>query len=132
MDEQVTLPDLQVMYVESTAGTAGAAAAFDQLESRLSSLKRRRFYGTFQRPLGPYRACVAVEGGEDAAVVGLKTWEIPGGKYSRRKLLNWQAEISRIGEAFESMAKERSCDMSRPSIEFYSSQKEVVLFLPVN
>src|SRR5689334_12831655 len=85
MDEQVILPDLKVMYVESPTGTAGAAAAFDQLESRLPSLKRRKFYGTFQRPLGPYRACTAIEAGENSAMMGLSTGVIPGGKYKRRK-----------------------------------------------
>ena len=132
MDDQVTLPDVQVVYVESATGTAGAATAFDQLENRLQSLKRRKFYGTFQRPLGPYRACTAVEADENAAMVGLKTWVIPGGKYRRRKLMNWQADVARIGEAFESMAKDGASDLSRPSIEFYRSQKEVVLFLPVS
>ena len=131
MNEQVTLPDVQVLYVESGSGLAGASEAFDRLEARFPSLRGRKFYGTFQRPAGPYRACTAIETGDDAATLGLKTWVIPGGKYSRRKLLDWQARISEIGATFQSMAQDGSCDASRPSIEFYRSEKELVLFLPM-
>ena len=45
--QQVTRPEVQVMYVESATGLAGAAEAFDRLEARFPSLKGRRFYGTF-------------------------------------------------------------------------------------
>ena len=72
--QQVTLPEVQVMYVESATGLAGAAEAFDRLEARFPSLKGRRFYGTFQPPAGPYRACTAIEPGDDAPSLGLKTW----------------------------------------------------------
>ena len=129
--QQVTLPEVQVMYVESATGLAGAAEAFDRLEARFPSLKGRRFYGTFQPPAGPYRACTAIEPGDDAPSLGLKTWVIPGGKYSRRKLLKWQARIPEIGETFQSMAKEGERDSSRPSVEYYRSEKELVLFLPM-
>ena len=89
----VVRPEVPVMYVESAAGLAGAAEAFRQLEARLPGLKRRRFYGTFQPPDGPYRACVAREPGDDPPALGLATWTIPGGKYGRGKLANWEAQI---------------------------------------
>jgi hypothetical protein len=131
MSEQVTLPDVQVMYIESATGLAGASEAFDQLEARFPSLKGRKFYGTFQPPAGPYRACIAIVPGDDAVALGLKTWVIPGGKYIRRKLLNWQTRTPEIGTTFQSMAQEAERDSSRPSIEHYRSEKELVLFLPV-
>jgi len=131
MSQQVMLPAMQVMYVESSTGLAGASEAFDRLEARFPSLKGRKFYGTFEPPGGPYRACTAIEPGDDAPALGLEMWVIPGGTYTRRKLLNWQTRIPEIGETFESMAKEGERDSSRPSIEFYMSEKELVLFLPV-
>jgi len=131
MSHQVTLPELQVMYVESSTGLAGAADAFDRLEARFPSLKGRKFYGTFQPPAGPYRACTVVEPGDDATALGLPTWVIPGGKYGRQRLMNWQPQIPEIGKTFQSMAQEGERDTSRPSIEFYRSEKEVVLFLPL-
>lgn len=129
--QHVTLPDVDVMYVESGTGLAGAAGAFDQLEARLASLKGRKFYGTFQPPAGPYRACVAIEPGDDPRALGLATWAIPGGRYARRKLMNWRERMPEIGEAFRRMAEESERDGSRPSIELYRSEKELLLFLPV-
>ncbi len=131
MVQQAILPEVQVMYVESATGLAGASEAFDRLEARFKNLKGRKFYGTFVPPAGPYRACVAVQPGDDAAALGLPVCTIPGGKYSRLKLMDWTSKIPEIGATFKRMAEESEHDSSRPSIEFYRSQKEVVLFLPV-
>ena len=129
--ERVTLPDVQVMYVESDRGLAGASGAFDRLEARFPSLKRRKFYGTFHPPAGPYRACVAIESGDDVAALGLPTWVLPGGSYCRSKLMNWTKRTAEIGKTFQRMSEQYERDASRPSIEFYRSQKELLLFLPV-
>jgi len=122
---------IPVMYVESTTGLPGAAEAFSQLEGRLPSLKRRRFYGTFQPPDGPYRACVAVEPDDDPRAMGLVEWTIPGGEYAHDRLKNWEDHIPEIGRTFERIARECERDPSRPSVEFYRSQKELVLLFPV-
>jgi hypothetical protein len=98
---QLALSEVRVIYVESDTGLAGASEAFDRLEAHFPSLKGRKFYGTFQAPDGPYRACAAVGPGDDAAALGLKTRVIPGGKHSRRKPLEWQARIPKIGETFD-------------------------------
>jgi len=129
--EHVTLPDVHVMYVESTTGTAGAAKAFETLEAPFPTLKGRKFYGTLQPPAGLYRACVAIEPGDDVAAFGFPTWTIPGGKYARAKLVDWEKNLPEIGRTFERMSAESDRDASRPSIEFYRSQREMVLFLPV-
>jgi hypothetical protein len=130
--EEVTLPDREVMYVESTAGFAGAAKAFDTLEAAFPSLRGRKFYGTFQPPEGPYRACVAIEPSDDVAALGLPRWTIPGGTYRRAKLANWEQHLPEIGQTFERMRQEGAHDGRRPSIEFYRSQRELILFLPIS
>jgi hypothetical protein len=129
--QQVEQPEIAVMYVESPTGLAGAAEAFRELEARLPGLKRREFYGTFQPPDGPYRACVAIAPGDDPARMGLARWTIPGGKYARGKLANWENHIPQIGQTFRRMAQECERDPSRPSVEFYRSQRELVLLLPI-
>lgn len=128
---RVARPDVPVMYVESATGFAGAADAFDRLEAKLPGLTGRKFYGTWEPPAGPYRACVAIEPGDDATALGLATWIIPGGTYGRRTLRNWEDHVPEIGRIFQQMREENGPDVGRPSIEFYRSQKELVLFLPV-
>lgn len=72
------LEDIPVTYVAAENGPAGAAEAFRLLESRLPSLKRRRFYGSVQA--GEYRACVRTTPGDQPDAMGLLTWVIPGGR----------------------------------------------------
>ena len=126
----VTLDDIDVMYVVALGGPSGAPAAFTALEAPLKSLKGRRFYGTYLA--GEYRACVAIEPGDNPAALGLASWTIPGGKFEKRKLKDWQSRLPEIGATFIAMAREFDADESRPSVEFYRSSRELVLFLPVN
>ena len=98
------------------------------LEAGLTSLKGRKFYGVV---LGDeYRACVTVAAG-DADQRPFPTWIIPGGRYVRRRLLDWESNLHTIGAVFEELRRRPDADPSRPAIEFYRSQKERLLMVPV-
>ena len=127
------LEDIEVMYVESPNGPAGSKEAFDKLESSLASLKGRKFYGTFQYSTGQYRACVAIDSTDNPQSLGFEVWKIPGGKYARQKLDNWTERVDEILTMFEKLSHEYEGrnDSSRPSIEFYKSQKELILLFPI-
>lgn len=124
---------IQVMFVESPNGPEGSREAFKKLESRLASLKGRKFYATFQYPNGPYRACVAIEKDDNPVALGFDTWTIPGGTYARGRLENWTERLGDIPNAFTRLSEEYRgrIDRSRPSIEFYKSQTELIVFLPI-
>jgi hypothetical protein len=124
-----TRDPVTVMYVVSPNGTGGASGAFDTLEARLPSLKGRKFYGTMLN--GEYRACVALEPQDSPAAMGLETWTIPGGVYVRRKLPDWPEHVEEIGQIFGALAAEHPRDPARPNVEFYRSQKELLLFMAV-
>jgi hypothetical protein len=126
---EVMLDDIPVMYVLSQSGPEGAKQAFNVLESRFKSLRGRRFYGTFYE--GEYRACVAIQPEDNPEGLGLEASTIPGGKYVREKLMNWTRRIPEIGKIFMEMGEEHSYDPDRPSIEYYRSQVELHLLLPV-
>ncbi len=126
---EVTLSDIEVMYVAADGGPAGAKEAFEKLESYFSSIKGRKFYGTYHE--GQYRACVAIMPEDDPSRMGLNTCIIPGGRYFRTKMKEWLERIPEIEQTFISLAKQYPSDPERPSIEFYRSQKELILFLPV-
>jgi len=125
----VTLDDVRVMFLVSPSGPQGAGEAFDRLEARLPSLKGRKFYGTMLN--GEYRACVALETQDAPAAMGLETWTIPGGAYARRKLEGWSERLAEIGQIFGALAAEYPRDPARPNIEFYRSQKQLLLFMAV-
>jgi hypothetical protein len=124
-----TRDPVTVMYVVSPNGAGGASGAFDRLEACLPSLKGRKFYGTMLN--GEYRACVALEPQDRPAAMGLETWTIPGGAYVRRKLPDWPEHVEEIGQIFGALAAEHPRDPARPNVEFYRSQKELLLFMAV-
>jgi hypothetical protein len=61
------------------------------------------------------------------------TWTIPGGSYARGKLPNWSEHPDRIGPSFDRLvdAYRERIDPARPSIEWYKSQRELILLLPI-
>jgi len=129
----VELQVIPVLRVKADMKGKGPSAAFDLLESRLPSLKCRKFYGTFQfKPDGEeYYACVARIDSDDPGKMQLETGVIPGGWYAHRKLMDWEKNLSKLPSLFEEMARTLDGDPERLSLEFYRSQAELHLFLPV-
>lgn len=114
------------MYVRAEGGPAGAAAAFHTLEGQLASLRGRKFFGTFHA--GEYRACVQRRDDDDPQALGLETWTIPGGLFLRRRL---EGGPENIATTIAAMAETALKDTSRPVIEIYKRENEVILLLPV-
>ena len=129
----VELQEIPVLRVKADMKGKGPSAAFDLLESKLPSLKGRKFYGTFQfKPdREEYYACVARVDSDDPGKMQLETGVIPGGLYVRSKLMDWEKNLSKLPGLFEEMAHTHDVDSKRPSLEFYRSQAELHLFLPV-
>jgi len=130
---ETTIKDVEVMFVESPNGPAGSGEAFHKLETRLTSLKGRKFYAAYQYSTGQYRACVAIENPDEPEQLGFQKWSIPGGLYAQEKLTDWTDHADQIPDLFGKMSQQCQgrIDSSRPSIEFYKSQKELILLLPV-
>jgi len=126
---------METSYVELQADMKGKGpkAAFDLLESKLPTIKGRKFYGTFLlTPDGEeYYACVARIDSDDPEKMQLETGLIPGGWYARSKLVDWEKNLSKLPSLFEEMTRTHDTDPKRPSLEFYRSQGEMHLFLPV-
>jgi hypothetical protein len=129
----VELQEIPVIRVRADMKGKGPSAAFDLLESKLPTLKGRKFYGTFQfTPDGEeYYACVVRMSSDDPEKMELETGVIPGGWYVRSKLVDWQTNLSKLPSLFGEMRRSNEVDPGRPSLEFYRSQEEMQLFLPV-
>jgi len=130
---EVTLSPIPVLFVFSKNGTTGACAAFDALEKNLPNLKKRRFYGVLEESpeTGLYRACVGIMEGDNPKAMGLDTWTIPGGKYARAKIKNWSDHLKDIDPTFSQLEDQYKKDSDRPLIEYYRSDNELLLLLPI-
>jgi hypothetical protein len=131
-DAIVMVRDTPVMYVAGETGkpiAEQAPKAFKQLEAKLFSLKGKKFYGAV---LGDeYRACVAIDPNDDPLSLPHPTWTLPGGKYVRRRIPNWEQHLDLIGPTCETLRRRSDFDPSRPTIEYYRSQKELLVMVPV-
>jgi hypothetical protein len=132
IDTIVIVPDTTVMYVAGVVGkpiAEQAPNAFTELEAKLSSLTGRKFYGVV---LGDeYRACVAIGPNDDSLSLPHPTWTLPGGRYVRRRVRNWEANLHLIGLTCQTLRQRSDFDPSRPIIEYYRSQKELFVLVPV-
>jgi predicted transcriptional regulator YdeE len=115
----VDLPDLRLMVTRGDEFPSGIRAAWDRLESRLSSLKGRKFYGVVlcEESQMVYYAGVEPASEEEVSLLGLATMIVKGGKYARAKLLDWPNHTNKIGEIFAELMRDFGVDPKGPTVE---------------
>lgn len=135
-DTILILENIPAMRVKADMKSGGPAEAMQILESKLPSFKGRRFYGCYRvddNQVEEYYACVARFESDEPQKMQLDTWDIPGGKYVRRKIMNWE-KVIRDGELptlAREFARECDADPARFTIEYYRSHDELHLLMPV-
>lgn len=135
MDTYVERSETEVLRVRADMKGSGPAGAMRLLESKLPSLKGRKFYGAFRllEEGEEYFACVERIAEDDPAGMALDVGMLPGGLYVRRKLNDWEKIIAsgKLGDHFEELIRTHEFDATRPEIEYYRSMSEMHLLLPV-
>lgn len=129
----VELPDLNLMVVRADDFPSGLKTAWDTLESKLSSLKGREFYGAsrYEGSQMVYFAGVVPVGDEEVTALALPTISIKGGKYARVKLLDWPNHTNEIGPIFGELTQEFPVAPNGWVLEYYRSQSELHLLVPL-
>jgi len=127
------LDELKFMYVQALSFPDGIQDAWDKLERPLSTLNRRKFYGISHIIDGAieYRACVIPLDDSEPLRLGFDIFTIPSGWYATKKLIDWPKHKHMMKIIFEELSNKYPLDNTRPYIEFYRSQKEVVLMIPI-
>jgi hypothetical protein len=132
----VQLSTIPVLRVLADWSGGGPAAAMAKLEAKLPSIKGRKFYGVFRAtPTGEeYFACVAKLDSDDPRRMELDVGEIPGGWYARRKVTDWSRDLEQLAVQFQDMIRVlgENVDKGRPEIEFYRSQSDMFVLVPVH
>ncbi len=129
---EVTFPDTLVMYVAGDPSwpiPEQAKQACAALEGALDSLLGRRFFGVLVG--GAYRACSSLVEADDAAALPHPTWTIPGGRYARTWISDWEEPTDQIGAAFEVLYALPNVDTARPALEYYRSRRDLFVMVPV-
>jgi predicted transcriptional regulator YdeE len=130
----VQLPDLHLVVVRAERDReAEIKAAWQTLESKLPSLKGRKFYGVMSREeSGPvYYAGLETADDDEVRSLGLPTFSIRAGSYVRVRILDWHQHTDQIGVIFDDLEKSFPIDPRRPSLEHYRSNSELDLLAPL-
>ena len=108
-------------------------AAWQTLESKLTSLKGRKFYGLCYADASgtAYYAGVEPRDVEEVITIGLPTMAFTGGKYARVKLLDWPKHTDRISAIVEELERTFRADPARPVVEHYRSHSELHVLVPI-
>ncbi len=135
MSDIVDLATIPVMC-STVVGVEDVSKAVDSVEEKLGhKLTGRKCYGvsTEDEKGLHYRACVAIQEGDDPASLGLEVSKIPGGKYAKDRIRPWdyKKDVPLLIEKFEKMSKEHEPDKTRPSVEFYRRHDDLILYLPI-
>jgi hypothetical protein len=132
-DPVVDRAALAVLRILADMDGAGPSGAFAQLEAALPTLKGRHFYGTMLiTSEGPtYYACVERIPTDPEPTPPIEGGAIAGGRYARRKVNDWERKVAELPGIVRDMIAQNDHDPSRPTVEFYRSQKELHLLLPV-
>jgi predicted RNA-binding protein with PIN domain len=125
--------DVAVLYVGELGPPAEVAPrVWERLESAVTDLKGRRFYGAFYPRSSDYRACVEIVDLAEDAQLGLESAVLPGGRYLRARLRGDPKDLyPQIGPTFDALSQVAEPDLDRPSLEFYRRRDEVDLLLPI-
>lgn len=123
---------IPVMFLEIPDEVEAFAPAWERLETAVGPLRGRRFYGAFWGAENRYRVCAEIREGDDPAVIGLETFELPGGPHLRAQLKGEAPAVyGRIGLVAQALRKLAPIDDSLPGVEFYRRHGEIDILLPV-
>lgn len=125
--------DTKLIVCHATEFPAGIKDSWDRLESKLASLKGRKFYGLTYFKDGEliYYAGLEPLDENEVASLGFPTMMLKGGKYARVKLMDWNNHADEISDIFGELMEEYQKDPTGPTVEFYRSQSELHLMIPL-
>ena len=129
----VDQPEIELIVCRADEFPASIKESWERLESKLVSLKGRKFYGLtfFENGQLVYYAGLQPLDKEEAASLGFPTLKLKGGKYVRVKLPDWNKHADEIGPLFDELMETYKKDPAGPTVEFYRSHTELHLMIPI-
>jgi hypothetical protein len=129
----IELSSILTMSVKVEKFPDDVKGAFSSLEKKLHSKNGRQFFGAVNvgQSSIDYQACLVQKDKYEHIVLGLENYTIPGGKYVTNKLVNWSKNTHLIKEMFCELEHKFRFDANRPQLEYYKSNRELILMLPI-
>ena len=75
--------------------------------------------------------CVKIEDDNNLNAPGLLEVHLPKGNYVRERITDWEKNLSQIPFIIDKISADNLVDPERYIIEFYRSEKELFLLIPM-
>ena len=136
MKHNVTLvnqPEIELIVCRATEFPTGIKDSWERLESKLASLRGRKFYGLtfFEDGQLVYYAGLQPIDEREINALGFPTLKLKGGKYARVRLLDWNNHADEISPIFDELMEKYKKEPNGPTVEFYRSNTELHLMIPL-
>ncbi len=133
LNRQVILDAITTLSVKANRFPEEVDSAFSKIEKQYGKNSSHTFFGAinFNNAEVEYRACLEQKNKHAHNIQGIEKYIIPGGRYVSSRLLNWTRNTHLIKEIFNDLENKYIFDQTRPQLEYYKSNRELVLMLPI-
>ncbi len=131
----ITIAPVDIIYLRSEKGIVSAGQCFGQFSEKIQhDWAQRQCIGlSYMDGEGlVYEAAATVKNKAEAENFGLDSKRLMGGLHAATMLKNWRTDTANIGKSFEALEKEVDMDNSRPFLEIYVNENDVMLLIPVH
>jgi predicted transcriptional regulator YdeE len=132
MDTYEVKKDISVFGFQVKTFPERIGEAFDSLIAMVPEGLNRSYYGiSFMTPKNEvvYIAAVEEKNKGEAEKNRCNRYTIEKGKYIVVRVLGWREKTDRIKDVFDSMMKEKSIDLTKPCIEWYINDDEMLCMI---
>lgn len=128
MEKYILPDDLRVFGVQVKTFPNGISEAFDSLVKMLSGRFDRSFYGIsyVENDAMVYIAAAVEKYKGEAEKYNCKGYTIEKGEYLTETVNEWRKKTDRIGDVFHDMMRDARVDKTKPAVEWYKNDEEML------
>ncbi len=131
MEKYTLTEDLKVFGIQVDKFPTGIGEAFDKLVKMIPEGFKRSYYGIAEMMNKGmiYRATAEEKQEGEAEKYGCENYTIEKGEYLTVTLRDWQSKTNTINSIFHNMIQDDKVDRTKPSIEWYKNEHEMLCML---
>lgn len=128
MEKYILPDDLRVFGVQVKTFPNGISEAFDSLVKMLPGRFDRSFYGIsyVENDAMVYIAAAVEKYKGEAEKYNCKGYTIEKGEYLTETVNEWRKKTDRIGDVFHDMMRDARVDKTKPAVEWYKNDEEML------
>ena len=127
--------DLKVFGMRVESFPAGIGDAFSAIMQRLPNGQSRSYYGLSTMDANGkvlYYATAEEKSPGEASQYGYETYTIEKGRYLTETVYDWRSKTDTIKDVFHGMMQDKSADDTKPCVEWYKDDNEMVCMLQMD